>query len=96
MRKTETQSLGEVIREYLKASAFKGKYKQYKLIHSWEAVLGKTVARSTTNIYIKEKTLFVFLKSSVIRNELFMIKGEIIKRLNEKAGEEMINDIVLK
>jgi len=96
MRKTETQTLGDVIKEYLKSSALNNKYKQYKLFKAWEDILGKTISKSTINMFVKNKTLHVFLKSSVIRNELYMIKGEVIKRLNEKVGEEMINEIILK
>jgi hypothetical protein len=96
MRKTDAQTLGEVIKEYLKSPVLNNKYKQYKLISAWETILGKTIAKSTINIYVKSKTLYVFLKSSVIRNELYMIKGEIIKRLNENAGEEIITEIILK
>ena len=96
MRKTETKTIGEVIREYLKLSPVDKKYKEYKLIRSWETLLGKTIASSTTNMYIKDKKLFVYLKSSVIRNELFMIRGEIVQKLNDNAGEELISEIVLK
>jgi len=96
MRKTDTQTIAQVIKEYFKSPKFENKFKQFKIINSWEEILGKTVSKSTTNIYIKDKTLFVFLKSSVIRNQLYMIKTEIIKKLNEKVGEEIINDIVLK
>ena len=96
MRKTETKTLGEVIREYLKLSPVDKKYKEYKLIMSWETLLGKTIANSTTNLYIKDGKLFVYLKSSVIRNELFMIRGEILQKLNENAGEELISEIVLR
>jgi len=96
MRKTDTQTIAQVIKEYLKSPKLENKFKQFKIINSWEEILGKIVSKSTTNIYIKDKTLFVFLKSSVIRNQLYMIKTEIVKKLNEKVGEEIINDIVLK
>ena len=96
MRKSNTQTLGEAIKNYLKALHIDEKINEVRLINSWEEVIGKTIAKATTNIYIKNKTLFVYLNSSVIRNELFMLKEEILKALNEKAGEKIIERIVLK
>ena len=96
MRKSNTQTLGEAIKDYLKALHIDKKINEVRLINSWEEVIGKTIAKATTKIYIKNKTLFVFLNSSVIRNELFMLKEEILKVLNEKAGEKIIEKIVLK
>ncbi len=96
MRKSNTQTLGQAIKEYLRALNIDKKINEVRLINSWEEVIGKTIAKATTNIYIKNKTLFVYLNSSVIRNELFMLKEEILKALNKKAGEKIIERIVLK
>lgn len=96
MRKKNTQKLDEVIKEYLKALKIDSKLKEVELIKSWESVVGKTIARSTDNIYIKDRKLFVRLKSSVIRNELFMLRDGLKKALNDKVGESIIDEIILR
>lgn len=96
MRKKNTQKLDEVIKEYLKALKIDDKLKEVQLIKSWESVVGKTVARSTDNIYINNRKLFVKLRSSVIRNELFMLKEGLVKALNDKVGETIIDEIILR
>ncbi len=96
MRKKNTQKIDEVVKEYLKAFKIDDKLKEVKLIKSWEEVVGKNIARSTNNIYIKNRKLFVKLNSSVIRNELFMLREGLKKALNDKAGEEIIDEIILK
>ncbi|MCK5170332.1 MAG: DUF721 domain-containing protein [Bacteroidales bacterium] len=96
MRKKNTQKIDEVVKEYLKAFKIDDKLKEVKVIKSWEEVVGKTIARSTNNIYIKNRKLFVKLNSSVIRNELFMLRDGLKKALNDKAGEEIIDEIILK
>ena len=45
---------------------------------------------------IKDRKLYVYLRSSVIRNELFMLQEEILKKLNETAGEVLVKEIILK
>jgi len=58
--------------------------------------MGRTISRATKNIYIKDRKLFVVISSSVIRNELYMLKQEIVKKLNQRVGEEIITDLILK
>ncbi|MBU0765594.1 MAG: DUF721 domain-containing protein [Bacteroidetes bacterium] len=96
MRRSNTQPLKEVLEEYLKAMNINSRLKEVSLIRSWEEIIGKTVARATTRIYIKEGVFFVHLNSSVIRKELSMIKEGLIERLNQEAGETIIKDIVLR
>ncbi len=96
MRKKNTQKLDEVIKEYLKALKIDDKLKEVELIRSWDDVVGKTIARSTKKIFINNRRLFVYLNSSVIRNELFMLREGLKKALNDKVGESIIDDIILK
>lgn len=96
MRKSYTQNIGEIIKESLKDLNIDQKMKEVHVINAWDQFVGKTVARATKGIYIKDKKLFLKIDSSVIRNELLIIKDGLIKRVNEYAGENMINDIIIK
>ncbi len=96
MRKNNTQKIEDVVNEYLKALNIDGKLKEVRLIRSWDEVVGKTIARSTHEIYIKDRKLFVKLNSSIIRNELFMLRDGLKKALNDRAGEIIIDEIVLR
>lgn len=96
MQKSNTQPLKNVIRQYLKALNIDNKLKEIEAVNNWESIIGKTIARATNKIYIKNNILFIYIGSSVIRNELAMIKSGILKAFNDKAGEKLINDIVLR
>ena len=96
MEKSHTRSLKDVVSDYLQQNNLDTRLKERNLVSSWESVVGKTINRTTKNIYIKDKKLYVYLSSSVARNELHMLKDELVKRLNENAGEEIIREIVLK
>ena len=96
MKKKNTQSLHEVIDQYLDALDIHGKLKEVRLVRSWKDVVGTLIARKTGNIYIKDGKLFVYLDSSIARHELSMIKDSLIDRLNQEAGGQGITDIVLK
>lgn len=96
MRKSNTQPFGEVLREYISAMKFDRKLKEVDVVQSWEALLGKTIAGYTRNIYLSKQILYVEISSSVVKNELVMMREEIRNKLNEQAGEEMVLKIVFR
>ncbi|MGC9471741.1 MAG: DUF721 domain-containing protein [Bacteroidales bacterium] len=96
MKRSHIQSLGEIIREMLKDSVTGRKLREVQLIGAWEEVVGKTVAKRTKKLYIRNKKLYVELTSSVVRNELMMIRSSLVSALNRKVGEELVEEIVLK
>lgn len=96
MRRSEIHSLGSAIRSFLKDSKFDKKLAEVDVVSSWEFIIGKPIARATSNIYIQNETLYVFLNSSIVRNELFMMRNDIIRAVNEHAGRIVVKSIVLK
>lgn len=96
IRRTKTQKLQEVIQEFLHDNKLDVRLKERELIRNWEEVCGKMVARSTHNIYLRNRTLFVEVRSSVIKNELMMIRDGLIDALNSRTGANLIDKIVIK
>ena len=94
MKKSNDQTLKEVINELLESYKLSDKLKEVRLIDSWEKVVGKLINKHTKNLYIKKKVLFVKLDSAALRNELSYARQKIIKALNKEADEEVIDDIV--
>lgn len=94
MRKSNTQPLSAVLRECMRDMRMDRKLKEVSVVQSWEKLLGKPVAHYTRNIYLSKKVLFVEITSPVVKNELFMMRETIRLRLNEQAGEEMVDKIV--
>ncbi|MCK4919985.1 MAG: DUF721 domain-containing protein [Bacteroidales bacterium] len=96
MRRKETVKIREIVNAILKEQGLEGKMAENRLMNSWSELLGKTIANSTQDMYIKDSILFVHLRSSVIRHELMIIKKDLIEKLNEKAGIDIIQNIVLR
>jgi predicted nucleic acid-binding Zn ribbon protein len=96
MRRSKTISLAEAIQDYIEEMKIGPKLKEISLLNSWETMVGKAISSRTSKVYIKDKVLFVHLNSSIVRNELMMIREALREKLNSQAGEEVIKDIVLK
>ena len=96
MRRSKTISLAEAMQDYIKEMNLGDKLREVGIIDSWENTVGKAIASRTTRVYIKDGILYVHLKSSIVRNELLMIREALRERINERAGGEFIKEIVFK
>jgi predicted nucleic acid-binding Zn ribbon protein len=96
MRRSKTISLGEALKDYIKEMNFGDKLSEAGVINSWEEIVGKAISSRTSRIYFKDHILFVHLNSSVVRNELLMLRQAIKEKLNEKAGSEIVRDIIFR
>lgn len=96
MQKTNEQPLKEVIEELLKVYKLNDKLNEVNIIQSWYKLMGKIIAKHTTNLYISNKILFVSLDSDALRVELTFAKTKILKLLNKEYKEVVIKDIVFR
>ncbi len=96
MRKKNTETLKDVILQVLKEQRLEKPLYERRLINAWPEVLGESIAKYTSEIQIKNKIMFVSMTSSVIRHELFMNRHEIIQKLNQHIGAEIISEIIFK
>ncbi len=96
MKRSNTLSLGQAVSEFIADNRIGTKLKEVNLIIQWEELLGKTISRYTKNICIKNGTLYIEVTSAVVRSELFMMREDIISRMNERAGEILVKKIIFK
>jgi predicted nucleic acid-binding Zn ribbon protein len=97
MRKQESKSLGDILSEYFDDNAaLKTNLAERRAIEAWKTLLGSGVGEYTRNVYLKRNVLYVQLSSSVLRAELQMNKQNLIDKLNEAAGMNVVKDIVLR
>ena len=96
MRKSQTRKIDLVIREFLNEIKIDRKLKEVHLVSEWETLMGKMVSSRTRSVYIRNKILFVHVTSSVLKNELIMMRQTIVEKLNEIAGEKLVEEVVVR
>ncbi|MEA1887067.1 MAG: DUF721 domain-containing protein [Bacteroidota bacterium] len=96
MRRNKTMTLSEVLREYRAEMNIDHRLKEVSLINSWEDIAGRAIAKRTSRVYLKSGILYIYLTSSVVRNEVSMAKESLKERLNKEAGEELVKEIILR
>ena len=96
MRRSKTLSLAEAMQDYIREMNLGDKLREVSVIESWESIVGKAISSRTSKVYIKDGVLYVHLSSSIVRNELMMLREALREKLNNQAGTELIREIVLK
>ncbi|MBC6112260.1 DUF721 domain-containing protein [Pedobacter fastidiosus] len=94
MRKPNDVTLKDAFGKMLDVYRLRRKFDETSILAIWPEIMGTAIANRTTQIYIKDKKLFIRIESSVIKNELVMVRQGIIQKLNEHAGSEVIVEMV--
>lgn len=94
IRKANDKTLKEAIEQMLQVYKIKGRYAETGIIASWPDMVGKSVANRTKEIFIRDKKLFLRIESSVIKNELLMMRTQIIEKINKDADAMVIEEII--
>ncbi|UCH63209.1 MAG: DUF721 domain-containing protein [Fidelibacterota bacterium] len=89
-------SLGEVIKDLLRAYGIDEAVKMHRATVLWEEVVGSTIARNSKALGVRGKMLFVKTRSSAWRNEIALQKDVILRAINDKIGSNLIKDIRLR
>ena len=93
MRKSNEILLKDAIEAFLKENKLESKLNETRIITAWEGVTGKLISRHTTQLYIKDRVLYIKVDSAALREELSYQRSKLIKKLNKVAGVEAIDDI---
>lgn len=94
MRRQNAESLGTLVRQFMREEGLETPYNEYRLIEAWPEVMGQGIARLTTDLRIKNRILYVHLRSSVLRQELMANRRQLTFRLNEYIGAQVIENIL--
>lgn len=93
MFRREVKSVADVLQQLLREEGLETPLQQKRLIDSWETVMGRIVARYTTEKFIQNQTLYVKIVNPALRQDLAMMRQQLAKRLNEQVGSFIISDI---
>jgi len=95
-RHNTSRTFKDVFDAFVKRQQDPDAYKKGKLVNAWKDIVGSTIAKRTTKIYVRDKTLIVHLESSVMKNELHFLREAILEKINTMIGEGIIEKIIFK
>ena len=93
MFRRDVQSISDLLNKYLRSEGLEIPLQQKRVIDSWETVVGKMVASYTREKFIKNQTLFIKVINPALRQDLSMMRTQLVKRLNAQVGAMVIVDV---
>ena len=94
MVRGKTNRIGNIIPAIIEGWQKKLKGPAQKIFSVWEDAVGKKIAEQAKPKYVDGNKLCVEVKNSVWLSELSRFhKKEIIEKINEKLGEDLITEI---
>jgi|LAHS01.1.fsa_nt_gb predicted nucleic acid-binding Zn ribbon protein len=93
MFKRDVKPIGDVLQRFLRDEGLETPLMQKRLIDAWGQVVGRMADSQTSDKYIKNQVLYVKILNPALRQDLSMMRGQLVKLLNEKVGSSVISDV---
>ena len=88
------QKVGDVLGGFLEKAGLRESVLRVEAVEEWEDRVGEAIAKVTRAQGVRQATMIVEVKSSAWLMELNLMKGEILRRVNEGRSEALIEKIV--
>ena len=96
MKKTNEQSLKDVLKDLVETYRLKSKLNQTRINSLWEKLMGNSISRYTKEIKVRKNKLYLTIESAPLRQELSFGRDKIKRMLNEELGEDYIHEVVIR
>ncbi len=96
MKRGKAESIGELVRRYLRQEGLETPLNETRMAAAWTEVMGQAIARYTGDVFVRNEVLYVHLKSPALRADLMMNRERLVNRLNTYVGAQVIRDIVFR
>ena len=93
-KRQNTQSIGDIIQQYIRKSGIQPKLDEAEIKKSWEEIVGKMIANHTTDIYLKNKKLYIRFDSAALKQELSYAKSNLIDNINRHIGHLVADEVI--
>lgn len=96
MTNESASPLGAVLQKIAAQSGLDKKLQEVSVLDFWEEIVGAQAAKSCVIKKLEHGIITVHASAPVWRTELQMRKAEVLARLNERVGAEVVQDIIFK
>jgi predicted nucleic acid-binding Zn ribbon protein len=89
-------SIGEALQQFFKSARWESKMNELRLQSHWEEIMGKTIAKYTRNVYLKENVLYITTDVAPLKHELQVGKEQLIHNINTFFHFELVKSVVIR
>ncbi|PLX82199.1 MAG: DUF721 domain-containing protein [Desulfuromonas sp.] len=89
-------SAASLIQDLLRRQGLEGKLREYRAWEIWNEVVGPQIAARAQPLRIRDGVLEVRVDQAVWMQQLQLLKPQLLLRLNQRLGENLLHDIYLR
>ncbi|MFP6599348.1 MAG: DUF721 domain-containing protein [Deltaproteobacteria bacterium] len=87
--------IGEIIGASLDRLGIDRELDDYRIWQAWDEVVGEAIRRNAEPVRLDGQRLVVAARNASWMQELTLMRGEIVERLNRWMGREVITEIFI-
>ncbi len=95
-RNTNEEPLSSVMLKLIDAYGFADKLDERKALSAWSIVVGESIAKQTSDLYVHKRKLFVTINYAALKSELLFAKSRLLQSINKEIGKDFLQDIVIR
>nr|WP_297410629.1 DUF721 domain-containing protein [uncultured Alistipes sp.] len=96
MRRTKTLLMGDLLKEFFSRPYIAAKVAEGKLPDTWREIVGERAAAETVELKLENRVLYVRIRSSILRSELFYQREALRREINERSGVKLVNVVIIR
>lgn len=93
MKKVHDQKISEIIKEFTDQKPLKSKLQLKKVESCWLELFGNLTNQYLDKMKLQNRKLIIYLRSPSLIQELNMNKKMILNHLNQRLGDDQIEEI---
>lgn len=96
MRRREAEEVGNIVPQLLREIGLETPLNEWRAVEAWPEIVGKRVAAATDSVRIYNQVMYVKICSAAMRNNMFMQRSQLVKKINEYVKTTVISDIIFR
>ena len=96
VKRNPTKRVGDLLKGVLKELGLEEKFEEGRLREEWPRIVGEAIARRSTPLSVRGKTLIVEVENNVWMNEIQFHRSGIVRKIREEFPALGIEEIRLK
>lgn len=89
-------NIGDAIKQVMESSGWKQRIHEIRLRRDWETIVGKTIARYTSELSLRNGILTVGSTVAPLKQELRYAKDNLKQNVNEFYKEVIVREVVIR
>jgi len=89
------KNIGDVLNKMMDKYKLTSKMHEIELVNVWEEITGKLIAKHTTKLEMRGRTLYVWFDQAPLKNEIFLRRDQLMKTINDRMGANFIEKIFI-